>query len=152
MTRPPAVAVIAEELCIGCTLCIQACPVDAIVGAARLMHTVIARDCIGCRLCVPPCPVDCISMVETGAQPTRAERRLAAERARQRFELRKTRLESERHAKRAADRGHDTADVSAKQQTVQRAIERARLRLAQRKASGNEDPPGVCRAKPSTNS
>ena len=140
MTRPPAVAVIAEELCIGCTLCIQACPVDAIVGAARLMHTVIARDCIGCELCVPPCPVDCISMAETGAQPTRAERRLAGERARQRFELRKTRLESERHAKRAADRGHDTADVSAKQQTVQRAIERARLRLAQRKAPGNEAP------------
>src|ERR1019366_5289013 len=89
VTRPPAVAVIAEELCIGCTLCIQACPVDAIVGAARLMHTVIARDCIGCELCVPPCPVDCISMVETGAQPARAERRLVAEGARQRFELRK---------------------------------------------------------------
>lgn len=134
MTRPPAVAVIAEELCIGCTLCIEACPVDAIVGAARLMHTVIARDCIGCELCLPPCPVDCISMVETGAHPTRAERLLAAKRARQRFELRKTRLEKERRAGRAADRGHDAVDASARQQTVQRAVERAKLRLAQRKS------------------
>jgi H+/Na+-translocating ferredoxin:NAD+ oxidoreductase subunit B len=137
MTKPPAVAVIAEELCIGCTLCIEACPFDAIVGAARLMHTVIARDCIGCELCLPPCPVDCISMVETGAQPTRAERVLAAKRARQRFEMRKTRLEKERHAARAADRVHDAADASARRQTVQRAVERARLRLAQRKAPGN---------------
>jgi H+/Na+-translocating ferredoxin:NAD+ oxidoreductase subunit B len=134
LTRPQAVALIAEELCIGCTLCIEACPFDAIVGAARLMHTVIARDCIGCRLCVPPCPVDCISMVETGTQPTRAERRLAANRARQRFEFRKARLERERPAERATDRGHNAAEVSAKQQTVQRAIERARLRLAQRKS------------------
>jgi len=61
------VAVIREEECIGCTKCIQACPVDAIVGAAKLMHTVIGSECTGCDLCVPPCPVDCIDMpfVET---------------------------------------------------------------------------------------
>ncbi len=58
------VAVIDEEICIGCTLCIQACPVDAILGAAKLMHTVIEDECTGCDLCVPPCPVDCIDMVE----------------------------------------------------------------------------------------
>ncbi len=57
------VAVIDENLCIGCTLCIQACPVDAIVGAAKHMHTVIAEECTGCELCVEPCPVDCIHMV-----------------------------------------------------------------------------------------
>jgi electron transport complex protein RnfB len=57
------VAVIDENTCIGCTLCIQACPVDAILGAAKQMHTVIARECTGCELCLPPCPVDCITMV-----------------------------------------------------------------------------------------
>jgi H+/Na+-translocating ferredoxin:NAD+ oxidoreductase subunit B len=56
------VAWIDEAACIGCTKCIQACPVDAIVGASRLMHTVIAAECTGCELCIPPCPVDCIEM------------------------------------------------------------------------------------------
>ncbi|MGV6818442.1 MAG: electron transport complex subunit RsxB [Thiotrichales bacterium] len=56
------VAVIHEEYCIGCTLCIQACPVDAIVGAAKQMHTVIAEECTGCELCIPACPVDTITM------------------------------------------------------------------------------------------
>ncbi len=59
---PPRVAVIIEQECIGCTKCIQACPVDAIVGAAKQMHTVIESECTGCDLCVPPCPVDCIEM------------------------------------------------------------------------------------------
>lgn len=58
----PAVAFIDESACIGCTKCIQACPVDAIMGASRHMHTVIAADCTGCELCIPPCPVDCIEM------------------------------------------------------------------------------------------
>jgi len=58
----PAVAFIEEDACIGCTKCIQACPVDAIVGASRHMHTVIAAECTGCELCIPPCPVDCIIM------------------------------------------------------------------------------------------
>ena len=61
-TVEPSVAVIDEALCIGCTHCINACPVDAIVGAHQLMHTVIASECTGCELCVAPCPVDCISM------------------------------------------------------------------------------------------
>ncbi|MFD2229102.1 electron transport complex subunit RsxB [Alkalimarinus sediminis] len=58
------VAVIREDECIGCTKCIQACPVDAILGAAKQMHTVIADECTGCDLCVEPCPVDCIDMVQ----------------------------------------------------------------------------------------
>lgn len=60
---PRTVAVIDEQVCIGCTLCIQACPVDAIVGATKQMHTVIASECTGCDLCLPPCPVDCIEMI-----------------------------------------------------------------------------------------
>jgi len=62
--KPKQVAVIDENICIGCTLCLQACPVDAILGAAKQMHTVIESECTGCELCVAPCPVDCISMVE----------------------------------------------------------------------------------------
>lgn len=58
------VAFIDEQTCIGCTLCIQACPVDAIVGAAKQMHTIIARECTGCEKCIEPCPVDCITMIE----------------------------------------------------------------------------------------
>jgi electron transport complex protein RnfB len=60
--KPKAVAVIDERWCIGCTLCIQACPVDAILGAPKQMHTVIAAECTGCELCLAPCPVDCIRM------------------------------------------------------------------------------------------
>jgi electron transport complex protein RnfB len=58
----PLVAWIDEPACIGCTKCIQACPVDAIVGASKFMHTVIAAQCTGCELCIPPCPVDCIEL------------------------------------------------------------------------------------------
>ncbi len=61
--KPKSVALIDENTCIGCTLCIQACPVDAIVGSAKHLHTVIAQECTGCELCVAPCPVDCIDIV-----------------------------------------------------------------------------------------
>lgn len=71
---PPRVALIDEAVCIGCTKCIQACPVDAIVGASKLMHTVIAELCTGCELCVAPCPVDCIDMITAGDLPPRLPR------------------------------------------------------------------------------
>jgi len=68
--KPPQVALVREAECIGCTKCIQACPVDAIVGASKLMHTVIPELCTGCELCLPPCPVDCIDLVAvTAAAP-----------------------------------------------------------------------------------
>lgn len=89
--KPRQVAVVLEELCIGCTLCIQACPVDAIIGAARQMHTVVAAWCTGCDLCVAPCPVDCIEMrPATGPLAGWSAGQAAAARAR--FEDRNARL------------------------------------------------------------
>ena len=64
----PTVVKIDEATCIGCTLCIQACPVDAILGAPKLMHTVIVEECTGCDLCLPPCPVDCIDVINRPRQ------------------------------------------------------------------------------------
>lgn len=65
--KPESVVFIREAECIGCTKCIQACPVDAIIGASKLMHTVLADHCTGCNLCIPPCPVDCIDIVTVGS-------------------------------------------------------------------------------------
>jgi electron transport complex protein RnfB len=95
---PPTrmVAFIREDECIGCTKCIQACPVDAIVGAAKLMHTVIMEDCTGCELCLPPCPVDCIDMVALAPVKDQAERKARAAQAKARFEARNARLEREK--------------------------------------------------------
>ncbi len=68
--KPKMVAFVDEENCIGCTLCLQACPVDAILGAAKQMHTIIERECTGCELCIEPCPVDCIEMRELPQSPS----------------------------------------------------------------------------------
>ena len=102
--KPRARAVIDETLCIGCRKCIDACPVDAIIGARKLMHTVIADECTGCELCLPPCPVDCIAMVpvnpehagETWLEYSRAE----TTRWRVRTEKRLERLVRSKHARR----------------------------------------------------
>src|SRR5262245_55956133 len=122
--KAPPVAVIEENACIGCTLCMEACPVDAIVGAAKLMHTVIAAECTGCRLCLPPCPVDCIAMVETGEVWTHEKRMNRAGQYRRRHEARTARLARERSEK-------PVANEAGKQAAVARAIERARQRLWQ---------------------
>jgi len=91
--QPKVLAVIDEALCIGCTICIQKCPVDAIVGAAKVMHTVIADECTGCELCAAPCPVDCIALVPMpAAHPAMTDRHRAASIARERFRARLARL------------------------------------------------------------
>jgi len=103
---PPVVAFIDEDTCIGCTKCIQACPVDAIVGAAKRMHTVIADECTGCELCIPPCPVDCITLVPIADAPlTRAGVLARAAQARRRYDA--------RNARRAATPPMDAGAASA---------------------------------------
>lgn len=128
--QPLRAAVIDEPECIGCTLCIQACPVDAIVGASKLMHTVVAELCTGCELCLPPCPVDCIAMVpvEAGRAEWTADR---ARVSRERYEARNRRLardaaeRTERLAGRAAA-ARSAPDAEAKRAAIQAAVERAR--------------------------
>jgi Na+-translocating ferredoxin:NAD+ oxidoreductase subunit B len=102
----PTVAFIDEERCIGCTRCLPPCPVDAIVGAPRLMHTVLTGLCTGCELCIAPCPVDCIRMVPLLASPALAELALpAAVASRARYQA-----HNERSAHRAAERAAILAD------------------------------------------
>ena len=127
--QPKAVALIEEQLCIGCTLCIQACPVDAIVGAPKQMHTVIPSLCTGCALCLPPCPVDCIRMIPTG------DSAYDADDARERFRQRNRRLERERRDKAArlaakAAAAEPPAE-DPKKALIAAAIERARRQKEQ---------------------
>ncbi len=125
--KPPAVARIDEAACIGCTLCIQACPVDAIVGAANLMHTVIAAECSGCELCLPPCPVDCIAMIETGEAATHEDRLKRATRYKRRYAAQGARLARDQLERVAASRAK--ADQRRKRATITRVMERARARV-----------------------
>ncbi|WP_433695011.1 electron transport complex subunit RsxB [Paraburkholderia phenoliruptrix] len=115
--RPRPLAVIDEQICIGCTLCMQACPVDAIVGAPKHMHTVVAELCTGCDLCVPPCPVDCISMPPVTGEATGwdAWSEAQAEAARERHDRREARRAREREAAeaRVAARRSSAAAASA---------------------------------------
>jgi len=147
--QPVRVAVIDETLCIGCTLCIQACPVDAIVGATRRMHTVLADWCTGCDLCVPPCPMDCIAMVPVA--PPRAWSQADADTARHRHAQRSARLirvRADNEARLAAKAvakldeldGRDDlarAQIEQKKAVVQAAIDRARARRATAMAGGS---------------
>ena len=108
---PAKIARIDEAQCIGCTQCLQVCPVDAIFGAAKHMHTVLANECIGCNLCVPACPVDCITLLPTGHLHP-AARQARAQRARLRVQARRLRLHAQ--ATRLASAGKDKkAEISA---------------------------------------
>jgi len=135
--QPRHVALIDEKWCIGCTLCIQACPVDAIAGAPKYMHTVITALCTGCDLCVAPCPVDCITMVPAVGED-REWTQPRADAARERYQNRTTRLEAERaeHARRVEEGRRHVAPDDRKRALIQAAMERAR---AQRGKSGERN-------------
>jgi electron transport complex protein RnfB len=129
--RSPSVAVIREAECIGCTKCIKACPVDAIIGSAKLMHAIIAHECTGCGLCVEPCPVDCIELVSL------PEELYDRDLARKRFDAKQTRALREEHEKQQNYRekrqlvlkaaGKDQ-DVQAKQSYIQQALARVKVK------------------------
>jgi electron transport complex protein RnfB len=125
--QPPVLAVIVEAQCIGCTLCIQACPVDAIIGAPKLMHGVINDACTGCGLCLPPCPVDCIELVPVAPRTTE-KKQAAAAGARKRYEARERRLAAGRAAAEAALALK--TETAKKKRAVEAAIKRARERIA----------------------
>lgn len=93
------IAFIREPECIGCTKCLQVCPVDAIMGAAKLMHTILMEECTGCDLCVPVCPVDCIEMHDYPKITDKAEKQARANHYRARFEARNARLAREKEEK-----------------------------------------------------
>ncbi len=133
---PPQIAFIREAECIGCTKCIQACPVDAIVGAAKQMHTVITDECTGCELCVAPCPVDCIDILPL-AEPAASVQRQHADQFRQRFEFRNARLARDDARRRAEREARAARAAQAQQHTpaaplddVQAAIERVKAQKA----------------------
>lgn len=147
--KPLEVAVIDEALCIGCTLCIQACPVDAIMGAARHMHTVLPKDCTGCALCVAPCPMDCIQMQPVS--PTRLWNSADAQRARTRMHTRQARLareageqEERLRAKALAklDELEQRDDLSRSQIEQKKAVVNAALERARaRRLAARQDKP-----------
>jgi electron transport complex protein RnfB len=162
------VAVIDEQLCIGCTLCIRACPVDAILGAAKQMHTVIAQECTGCDLCKAPCPVDCITMIpvkqafaETDVRASERDRE-KANLARRRYQFRQRRLALEKTER--ASRLHNkknelqtaeqaaekiAAEKAAKKAAILAAVERVRAKRARATTPQGNVPSSDKQAPPS---
>lgn len=120
--KPDMLAYIREAECIGCTKCIQACPVDAIIGSAKHMHTVLTLICTGCELCVPACPVDCIDMLPLMNVALDGEKKLKADHARNRFHARHQRISREKNFTQQA------SALQNKQDYIQAALARVKER------------------------
>ncbi len=142
---PRSIAVIDEDWCIGCTLCLPACPADAILGSHKLMHTVLEADCTGCELCIPVCPVDCISMENVSGAATgwAAWSQPQADRARDRYALRSLRINADEGNRQksleetdampvenlpAHSRITDPVELEKKRAVLEAALARARLK------------------------
>lgn len=130
--KPNLLALIDESSCIGCKKCIQACPVDAIMGAPKQMHSIIASECTGCELCVPVCPVDCINMLEISPLENPQDREQKAKHAKRRYSYRQIRLQ--RQAMEASEKHRQLkfANASTHQDTVlarKQEIQAALLRM-----------------------
>jgi Na+-translocating ferredoxin:NAD+ oxidoreductase subunit B len=135
--KPRTVAWIEEALCIGCTLCIKACPVDAILGATKQMHTVLTQECTGCELCVAPCPVDCIHMrpvTTKNAGPWPDYSQAEAEHARRRTQARMNRLQRKKEEPKAHVAGNPShinkanKDSRAKKAEIRAAVARVKAK------------------------
>ena len=128
-TKSAQIVVIREDECIGCMKCIRACPVDAIIGAAKQMHVVIASDCTGCELCIRPCPVDCIDIISI-AEPSEPQKQMNAERWRARYEARTERLarikqqEKEKHLEQKKNSDSRQETIENRRKFIAEAIER----------------------------
>ena len=125
--KPRTLARIVEADCIGCTKCIQVCPVDAIVGANKLMHTILSDECNGCELCIPACPVDCIAMV-LGTVAADRTRETRATHYRQRYETHIARLAHERAERERAIAAHKAEVRDSTRSAVLEAIARAKAK------------------------
>ena len=135
--RTPSVAVIDEDLCIGCVKCIKACPVDAIVGSAKLMHTVIKGECSGCELCVPACPMDCISMQSLPPR-SRREQQQCATQWRERHTAHKARLARQQQEQQQQYENAKLNQAKEQRHTKQAAIAAAIARSKAKRAQQNE--------------
>ena len=124
--KPAEIAVIDEDACIGCTKCIQVCPVDAIVGANKLMHTILSAECNSCELCIPACPVDCIAMI--AGEPAESSRGARAAHYRGRYEARNARLARERSEREQAIAARKAEVRDTSRSAVLEAITRAKAK------------------------